>query len=61
MDIFEQRKTYFGEIERGAKTIDRKLKDLADKESTAKQRRALTQASEIISKAIRHVGKVMGI
>jgi hypothetical protein len=50
-----------GEIEREGKSIDHNLKDLAGKESTAKQRRALTQASAVINKAIRHVGKVMGV
>jgi hypothetical protein len=61
MNINEQRQIHFGEITREQQSINRNLLLLADKESTAKQRRALTQASAVISKAIRHVKTMMAI
>jgi hypothetical protein len=61
VNVYEQRQQCFGEITREQQSIDRNLLLLADKESTAKQRRALTQASAVMNKSIRHVKTMLAI
>ena len=61
MNIVEQRKVFMGEAKRAEQDINRNLLLLRDKDSTAKQRRALNQATAIIGKAMKHVKQVMAM
>jgi len=61
MNANAQRQVRFGEITREQQSINCNLLLLADKESTAKQRRALTQVAAVINKAIKHVKNIMAI
>jgi len=65
MNAHEQRQIHFGEIVREQQSISRNLLLLADRDSTAKQRRALTQVAAIINKfnrlAVKHIKNIMAI
>jgi hypothetical protein len=61
MNKHEQRQVLFGEIVREQQSINRNLLMLADKDSTAKQRRTLTQVADVINKAVKHVKNIMAI
>jgi len=61
MNILDQRKTSFEEAKRQFEYGGKELQRLCDKSSTAKQRRAVSQAVAIAAKAVRHVGQVYAL